>query len=499
MRKSDRLLKSLSPRSGVKAAVSKPASGTKTNEEGLTSALACLAEKEKWEPLLRAKDNLLRQKDLVIERQRVTIDKMRTEVHLMEGELNRAYMANSQDDLWAVQIQEQQCEAAALKARLAELEIAKKREVKALSKTLGKTEVELQETVQTFKHDVIALKDKVEERDRACSILLEEKAFLERECNEIKGKLRDYESYVVKLPSQEENEALKEEVLKLRSEVDQLAAETSTLRKNLDKSQEDGETKNSEIQKLRDQISALLPEGAQARDSVIQTSSESLVALRVEAERDHLQKVLAEKEAQHQAQVEKLKRLFKKRHGDVVNKLKIQLQDVQRQEQMLRERLQQEEDTVSSMRLSVASAQEERSKSRASITMLTEHNQQLLEEVLTLKDQIKLRESEFDARAHKVSSLSSRLHGVTRACIKDMQAVVDCYLGYREGKEPDISKLLGVNSPIDDDDQEECEDLLAANQQLLDEMEEIRKDVDRVRTALSDKYAEDIGKNCRIQ
>ena len=81
---SDRLLKSLSPRSGVKAAVSKPASGTKTNgttrklrtsinrgfseEEGLTSALACLAEKEKWEPLLRAKDNLLRQKDLVIER-----------------------------------------------------------------------------------------------------------------------------------------------------------------------------------------------------------------------------------------------------------------------------------------------------------------------------------------------------------------------------------------------------------------------------------------------
>ena len=58
-----------------------------------------------------------------------------------------------------------------------------------------------------------------------------------------RGKLRDYESYVVKLPSQEENEALKEEVLKLRSEVDQLAAETSTLRKNLDKSQEDGETK----------------------------------------------------------------------------------------------------------------------------------------------------------------------------------------------------------------------------------------------------------------
>ena len=60
--------------------------------------------------------------------------------------------------------------------------------------------------------------------------------------------------------------------------------------------------------------------------------------------------VLAEKEAQHQAQVEKLKRLFKKRHGDVVNKLKIQLQDVQRQEQMLRERLQQEEAKMFSKR-----------------------------------------------------------------------------------------------------------------------------------------------------
>eukprot|EP00118_Oscarella_pearsei_P011099 m.71731 g.71731 ORF g.71731 m.71731 type:complete len:93 (+) comp35761_c0_seq5:1587-1865(+) len=42
-------------------------------------------------------------------------------------------------------------------------------------------------------------------------------------------------------------------------------------------------------------------------------------------------------------------------------------------------------------------------------------------------------------------------------------------------------------------------DLISANQILLREVENIREDINRVRTSLSDMYAEDLGKNCRLQ
>lgn len=84
-------------------------------------------------------------------------------------------------------------------------------------------------------------------------------------------------------------------------------------------------------------------------------------------------------------------------------------------------------------------------------------------------------------------------------CLLDLQALCSILTQRAQGKEPNLALLLGIKSMSLSGEENDNLVLEAGLRTQLSEVGQLRKDIDALRTAISDRYAQDMGDNCVTQ
>ncbi|XP_069617846.1 centrosomal protein of 85 kDa isoform X1 [Ranitomeya imitator] len=128
---------------------------------------------------------------------------------------------------------------------------------------------------------------------------------------------------------------------------------------------------------------------------------------------------------------------------------------------------------------------------------LASQNQDLVECNLTLQEQVRLASLRAQPSNVEGSHLFTLCKEMNR-CQKDLRSIC-CLLSQRvQGVDPNLSILLGVNSNTGLDAQEEDFDFFTV-EKYLHGVEMLKRDIEELRTTISDCYAQDMGDNCITQ
>ncbi|KAI8498654.1 regulation of mitotic centrosome separation, partial [Branchiostoma belcheri] len=467
-----------------------------------------------------------------------------------------------EEDAFNLKLQEYEYENASLKAQLAEATAAKDAEIEALNKKLGETEYEMQQLQEAVKqssqeerHEVTRLQNKLKDRDKMVGDLKKKMKHAMEKYDKYKKRVESLERYLGDLPTQEEAKkradqisfcsrvfTSKEEVSQLRERVVDLEDKLSLTRK--DNKQSTCMEKEILWNGITD-LASPIPSQDAAVDSLEQKEQElvSIVAsLQKELARWRDRGKQEERDAASQEDMEELKfendrlredcdrakKLLESKH----KKMKaLQLQH-QTDQERLEERVAQEEGVVTALREEIRGKDEATRKLRDSMKELASQNQDLLEQTLTLQEQLQdtsiilfmsdccpifqlasqnqdlleqtLTLQEQLQELQRLNSaentkLSQRLYRELGVCQSELQALVQVLMQRAEGKEPNMSILLGLkepSTPPDDDQQGQNGHNLKTK---LAQIRELRKEVDHLRSLISNKYAEDMGDNCIMQ
>ncbi|MGH0171109.1 UNVERIFIED_CONTAM: hypothetical protein FKN15_069461 [Acipenser sinensis] len=129
---------------------------------------------------------------------------------------------------------------------------------------------------------------------------------------------------------------------------------------------------------------------------------------------------------------------------------------------------------------------------------LSAQNQELIERNLTLQEQLG-QPGQCEAPQAESAQLTQRLHREMAACLYDLQSLCNILNQRSQGRDPNLSLLLGIRSmQYSCDDREDWmnPEVLAKK---LTEVQQLRRDVEELRTTMSDRYAQDMGDNCITQ
>uniref|UniRef100_A0AAZ3Q9K5 Centrosomal protein of 85 kDa-like CC4 coiled-coil domain-containing protein n=1 Tax=Oncorhynchus tshawytscha TaxID=74940 RepID=A0AAZ3Q9K5_ONCTS len=139
------------------------------------------------------------------------------------------------------------------------------------------------------------------------------------------------------------------------------------------------------------------------------------------------------------------------------------------------EQVSQEESSSHALR-EVCSKEQGLLQLRTAMKELSAQNQELTEQNLTLHE--RLEDSE------------KRLHVEMASCLCDLRSLCNVLTQRSQGRDPNLSLLLG-----------QVEDWLSHEvlQRKLTEAQRLRRDVEELRTTVSDRYAQDMGENCITQ
>ncbi|XP_078617546.1 LOW QUALITY PROTEIN: centrosomal protein of 85 kDa-like [Branchiostoma floridae x Branchiostoma japonicum] len=238
---------------------------------------------------------------------------------------------------------------------------------------------------------------------------------------------------------------------------------------------------------------------------------------------------------------DRAKKLLESKH----KKMKSLQSQHQSELERLEERISQEEGVVTALREEIRGKDEATRKLRDSMKELASQNQDLLEQTLTLQEQLQELQRLNSAENTKLSQRLYRELGVCQSelqalvqvlmqraegkepnmsillglkggetfciyrcvvlvwgvgvCQSELQALVQVLMQRAEGKEPNMSILLGLKEPSTPPDDEQQGQNGHNLKTKLAQIRELRKEVDHLRSLISNKYAEDMGDNCIMQ
>ncbi|OBS81726.1 hypothetical protein A6R68_24284, partial [Neotoma lepida] len=81
-------------------------------------------------------------------------------------------------------------------------------------------------------------------------------------------------------------------------------------------------------------------------------------------------------------------------------------------------------------------------------------------------------------------------------CLFDLKALCSILNQRAQGKEPNLSLLLGIRSMNCSAEETENDHSPEALTKKLSDVCQLRRDIDELRTTISDRYAQDMGDNC---
>ncbi|XP_005104232.1 centrosomal protein of 85 kDa [Aplysia californica] len=446
----------------------------------------------RWEPVRRAADNIIREKNMIIDKLKNRILELEEDFRVSESKLRQSLISKEDDaDVVKQKLQEMQHKNANLKEQLNEERAKKNSEIDDLELKLGSAE-----------HEVQQLKDVLWNKDLGSSDLraqLEDKTreaeawrakFDESRSNhqDMKKKLDSLQLYLDELPTVEESRVQAQQMMSLRednfgqkSRLEGQEKKLAQLRKvvtardfrirELEDNEKDLETKLNETQ---DELERLRDSGG----SEFYNTQRELKAAKADKERLAID-------------LEKAKKLLETTHQRL-RQVEIKYQAELRAAE---ERVVQEEEAVVSLRAEIASKEEQAENMKKSIKELGVRNQELLEQSLLVREQVRHMEA---SSTDSTVALQRRFMLQLSLCFSELQALVQVCSQRAQGQDPDISVLLGVHKTEADDDGAAGAGGRDANEtmtQWLSRLGELRREVDKLRAHICNKYAEDMGDN----
>lgn len=187
----------------------------------------------------------------------------------------------------------------------------------------------------------------------------------------------------------------------------------------------------------------------------------------------------------------------------VIEKQHCMMEQLRSQIQSLEEQMSQEESSSQVLREDFLAKEQSLLELRTAMKELSAQNQELMEQNLSLQEQLnepELRDPSASCRLQPASArLTHRLHSELASCLSDLRSLCSILTQRARGQDPNLSLLLGLQTPAPSLEQDEdwtCPEVL---QKKLAEAQQLRRDVEELRNVILDRYAQDMGENCITQ
>ncbi|NXR46345.1 CEP85 protein, partial [Hippolais icterina] len=448
-----------------------------------------------WINILNSNENLLKEKELTVTPQRQHISQLEQKVRESELQVHSALLGcpASYGDVYMLRMQELQRENTFLRAQFTEKTESLSKENIELERKLAAAEVDvklvresLKEMVQKHAEELKKQEERVKGRDKHMNNL-KKKCQKESEQNrERQQRIETLERYLADLPTLEDHQkqsqklkeselkatALQETVLALETELGDVQAAFKEQELQLETQKHKEMELVSTVRSLQDKLQQYAKNaerGPPAQDGE-----------RQKMEHDSLKK-----------ECDCLRK--------IVDKKQKKMEQLSLQVKNLEEQVAQEEGTSQALREEAMRRETALQQLRAAVKELSVQNQELIEKNLTLQERLRQAQVTAQPLPADTARLAQELHGELASCLQDLQSVFSIVTQRAQGKDPNLSLLLGIHSvqyPVKEKDDLLSPDGLAKK---LVEVKQLHKEVEDLRTAISDRYAQDMGDNCITQ
>ncbi|XP_058855589.1 centrosomal protein of 85 kDa-like [Acipenser ruthenus] len=447
----------------------------------------------KWDALIRANESLLKEKELVIERQKQQISQLEQKVRESELQVHSALIGRnpSYNDVYLLRLQEAQRENTFLRAQFADQTSSFNKEKAEAERKLAAVEAEfrklnetLKETAQKHSEEMKKQEERVRGRDKHINSL-KKKCQKESEQNrEKQQRIETLERYLADLPTLEDYQKQSNQLKELERQSGQLQDTVSDLERKLGEARAQCRERAAQLESQKEKELELISQVHSLQEKVEQSleDGDRLPMLDME-------KLKAENNSLKE-EVERAKR--------VIEKQQKKMEQIASQIRRLEEQVIQEEGTSQALREDLTEKENGLQQLRKAMKELSAQNQELIERNLTLQEQLG-QPGQCEAPQAESAQLTQRLHGEMAACLYDLQSLCNILNQRSQGRDPNLSLLLGIRSmQYSCDDREDWmnPEVLAKK---LTEVQQLRRDVEELRTTMSDRYAQDMGDNCITQ
>ncbi|XP_065690614.2 centrosomal protein of 85 kDa-like [Patagioenas fasciata] len=438
-----------------------------------------------WESLMKIKEGLLRQKEIVIDRQKQQINNLHQRIRENELRAQHArlsHLANCEEP-YVTNLQQPQYESTSLQPHVSERSTSHLEELERKIAAENK-ELQLSEFVKQISNKSSEEKKKMEEklktRDRFINSLKKKYQKESEQNKEKQRRIETLEKYLADLPT-----------------LDDIEGQTKQLQIL--------EEKNKQLQETMTELEKKLAEArSQCRERelqlVCQKKKEKELVTTVQSLQQKVEKCLEDgirlpmlDTKQLQSENECLKEKNEKA-SKVIDNQQNQIAGLLLDMQSMQETLLQEKLVVQKMTNDL----EEKEKSIEQLNKVLSENQRLMEENASLKEQMRQMEQSRQPVSEKMP-VADQLFKEMSHCLFDLKALCSILTQRAQGKEPNLSLLLGIRSlSCSAEENENYHSTETLSKKLLDVCQ-LRKDIDELRTIMSDRYAQDMGDNCITQ
>ncbi|KAM4699622.1 centrosomal protein of 85 kDa [Discoglossus pictus] len=449
-----------------------------------------------WGRVLKASEGVLLEKEMLVERQRQHISQLEQKLRESEVQVHSALLsqANPYGDVVMVRLQELQREVTFLRAQFADKTDSSSREKAELERKLCACEAEgrgmkgaLKVAAQKHAEDLKKQEERVKGRDKHINAL-KKKCQKEAEQNrESQQRIETLERYLADLPTVQDYQKQTNEMKNLQERCCLLQEQMKELEKKLGETRvacrereaqlECEKQKGNEmirtISSLQEEIeNSKKSESGEKEKYLIQKTEELQQEVQnMQKERDCLRKVL-------EGQKKKMEQM-----GSRVKELEEQVSQEEGAGQAIKEDAQRKEIALQQL--------------KAAVKEMAIQNQDLMERNMTLQEQLRPAgsgEQPIDVEAETLFTLIREIN----LCMQDLRSICILLNQRVQGRDPNLSLLLGIHSASTFDGQAETLDLPSFSKQL-NGVKQLKKDIEELRTTISDHYAQDMGDNCITQ
>ncbi|NXH15098.1 CEP85 protein, partial [Bucco capensis] len=448
-----------------------------------------------WINFLKFNENLIKEKELFIDRQRQHIALLEQKVRESELQVQSALLGCPEPygDDYMLRLQKLQRENTFLRGQFTEKVEALSKEKIELEKNLAAAELDaklsresLKEIKQKHAEELKKQEGRVKVRDKHISNLKKKCQKESKQTRERMQRIETLERYLADLPTLEDHQkqsqklkefelrstALQETVLALETELEDVRAAFKEQEMQLETKKQKELELLSTVQSLQDKVQQCAKNaerGPSAQDGERQKIKDDLL----KKDCDCLKKI--------------------------VDKQRKKIEQLSLQIKNLEDQVAQEEGTSQALKEEAMRRANALQQLQTAVKELSVQNQDLIEKNLTLQERLRQAELTTQPLPAETACLAQELHKELASCLQDLQAVYSIVTERAQGKDPNVSLLLGIRSvqySVNEKDDLLSPDGLAKK---LVEVKELHKEVEGLRTAISDSYAQDMGDNCITQ
>uniref|UniRef100_A0A5F7Z923 Centrosomal protein 85 n=1 Tax=Macaca mulatta TaxID=9544 RepID=A0A5F7Z923_MACMU len=323
--------------------------------------------------------------------------------------------------------------------------------------------------------DVCLLRLQVKGRDKHINNL-KKKCQKESEQNrEKQQRIETLERYLADLPTLEDHQKQSQQLKDSELKSTELQEKVTELESLLEETQAICRDRETQLESLRQREAEFSSAGHSLQDkqSVEETSGEG-----PEVEMESWQK-----------QYDSLQK--------IVEKQQQKMDQLRSQVQSLEQEVAQEEGTSQALREEAQRRDSALQQLRTAVKELSVQNQDLIEKNLTLQEHLRQAQP-GSPPSPDTAQLALELYQELASCLQDLQAVCSIVTQRAQGHDPNLSLLLGIHSAQHPETQLDLQkpDVI---KRKLEEVQQLRRDIEDLRTTMSDRYAQDMGENCVTQ